>query len=96
MPRIVPRTGRGPATERRLSANERCAHVVIGDDPVTLKHADRLMPSHAQAFEGIERTGWRRRLTVPMARRRVLQLARRMGHSPWTRRQLEGLGKEDA
>jgi len=48
---------------------------------------------YALVVEGVERTGWRRRLTVTMARRRVLQLARRMGHSSyWTRRQLEGLG----
>jgi hypothetical protein len=51
VPRIVPRLYRrraiGHARERRLRPLERCAHIVVGDDPIALEDADRLVPGHA-------------------------------------------------
>jgi hypothetical protein len=45
--RIVPRPDPGAASERCLRPLERRPYVVVGDDPVALEDADRLVASDA-------------------------------------------------
>ena len=46
--------GHQPRARARLRPLERRAHIVVGDDPVALEDADRLMPSHAHCHALID------------------------------------------